>query len=70
METWNREELYAEVWDQPLVKVAPKYGLNPARSRTLYRRLQVRNVRFSPEDIRARLVRLFRRGALRPPIFS
>jgi hypothetical protein len=28
METWNREKLYAEVWDQPLVKVAPKYGIS------------------------------------------
>ena len=28
METWKREELYAEVWEQPLVKVAPKYGIS------------------------------------------
>lgn len=28
METWNREQLYAEVWEQPLVKVAPKYGIS------------------------------------------
>ena len=27
METRNREELYAEVCDQPLVKVGPKYGI-------------------------------------------
>ena len=33
METWNREELYAEVWDQPLVKVAPKYGISAASNR-------------------------------------
>ena len=28
METWNREELYAEVWARPLIKVAPKYGIS------------------------------------------
>jgi hypothetical protein len=28
METWKREELYAEVWEQPLVNVAPKYGIS------------------------------------------
>jgi hypothetical protein len=25
--TWNLRELYAEIWEQPLVKVAPKYGI-------------------------------------------
>jgi len=28
METWNREELYAGVWEQPLVKLALKYGIS------------------------------------------
>lgn len=28
LETWNREELYAEVWEQPLVKIAPKYAIS------------------------------------------
>ena len=28
METWNREELYNEVWEQPLVKTATKYGIS------------------------------------------
>ena len=27
METWNLDELYSEVWEQPLVKVAPKYWI-------------------------------------------
>jgi hypothetical protein len=28
METLNREELYAEVREQPLLKVSPKYGIS------------------------------------------
>jgi len=28
METWNREQLYAEVWEQPLSKLGPKYGIS------------------------------------------
>ena len=28
METWNRDELYDEVWERPLVKVALKYGIS------------------------------------------
>ena len=30
MESWDREALYAEVWEQPLTKVAPKYGRRDA----------------------------------------
>jgi len=28
METWNREELYAEMWELPLLKVSPKHGIS------------------------------------------
>lgn len=28
METWNREELYKEIWEQPMLKLAPKYGIS------------------------------------------
>jgi hypothetical protein len=28
METWNREELYAAIWDQPASKVAANYGIS------------------------------------------
>jgi hypothetical protein len=28
METWNPEELYNEIWEQPLVKTAAKYGIS------------------------------------------
>jgi hypothetical protein len=28
METWNREELYVEIWEQPLIKVATKDGIS------------------------------------------
>jgi hypothetical protein len=30
MDAWNREELYAEIWGQPLVKAAVKYGISAA----------------------------------------
>lgn len=28
MDVWNREELYTEIWEQPLVRVAAKYGIS------------------------------------------
>ncbi len=28
METWNREELYREVWRDPMLKLAKKYGIS------------------------------------------
>ena len=28
METWNREELYQEVWREPMVKLAMKHGVS------------------------------------------
>jgi hypothetical protein len=41
METWNREELYAEVWEEPLVKIAPKYGISAVALGKVCRKLQV-----------------------------
>lgn len=41
METWNREELYAEVWEQPLVKVAPKYGISAVALGKICCKLQI-----------------------------
>ena len=28
MDVWNREELHAEIWEQPLVRVAAKYAIS------------------------------------------
>jgi hypothetical protein len=28
MEIWNREQLYAEVWEQPMVRIGAKYGIS------------------------------------------
>jgi hypothetical protein len=41
METWNRDELYAEVWEQPLVKLAPKYGISAVALGKVWRKLQI-----------------------------
>ena len=41
METWNREELYAEVWKQPLVKAARKYGISAVMLGKVCRKLQI-----------------------------
>jgi len=41
MATWNREELYTEVWEQPLVKVAPKYGISAVALGKVCDKLQI-----------------------------
>ena len=41
METWNREELYAEIWERPLVKVAPKYGISAVALGKVCHKLQI-----------------------------
>lgn len=41
METWNRVELYAEIWEQPLVKVAPKYGISAVALGKVCQKLQI-----------------------------
>ena len=41
METWNREELYAEAWNQPLTKLASKYGISAVALGKVCRKLQI-----------------------------
>jgi len=41
MDTWNREELYNEIWEQPLVKVAAKYGISAVMLGKVCRKLQI-----------------------------
>ncbi len=41
METWNRDEIYVEAWEQPLVKVAPKYGISAVALGKVCRKLQI-----------------------------
>jgi hypothetical protein len=41
METWNREELYKEIWEQPLVKIATKYGISAVALGKVCRKLQI-----------------------------
>jgi hypothetical protein len=40
-ETWNREVLYAEVWEQPLVTVAAKYDISAVALGKVCRKLQI-----------------------------
>ena len=40
-EIWNREELYAEVWEKPLVKVAAKYDISAVALGKVCRKLQI-----------------------------
>lgn len=40
-ELWSREELYAEVWERPLVKVAAKYGVSAVALGKVCRKLQI-----------------------------
>jgi hypothetical protein len=41
MDTWNREEIYAEIWEQPLVKVAAKYGISAVMLGKVCHKLQI-----------------------------
>jgi hypothetical protein len=41
MELWNREELYAEVWERPLIKLAPKYGISAVAHEKVCDKLQI-----------------------------
>jgi hypothetical protein len=38
---WNREALYAEVWETPMVKVASKYGISVVALGKVCRKLQI-----------------------------
>lgn len=40
-ETWNREELYAEIWEKPLVKVAAKYNISAVALGKVCKKLQI-----------------------------
>jgi hypothetical protein len=40
-ETWNREELYIEIWEKPLVKVAVKYNISAVALGKVCRKLQI-----------------------------
>ena len=40
-EIWNREELYAEVWEKPLVKIAVKYGISAVMLGKVCRKLLI-----------------------------
>ena len=39
--SWNRIELYNEVWDQPLVKLSKKYGISDVRLGKVCRKLKI-----------------------------
>jgi len=41
MEVWNRERLYAEVWEQPLIKVAEKHRISDVTLGKVCRKLQI-----------------------------
>ena len=41
MEYWNREQLYSEVWETPLVKLAAKYNVSAVEIGKVCRKLQV-----------------------------
>ena len=45
METWNREELYKEIWEQPMLKLAPKYGISSVMPRRVCRKLRIPGIR-------------------------
>ncbi len=41
METWNREELYREVWREPMLKLAKKYGISSVMLGKVCRKLSI-----------------------------
>src|SRR5579871_4087407 len=41
METWNREELYRDVWEQPLTKLQTKYGISNVAIGKACRKLKI-----------------------------
>ena len=40
-EAWNREELYNEIWEEPMVKLAPKYGISAVMIGKVCRKLRI-----------------------------
>jgi hypothetical protein len=41
MEVWDREKLYSEVWETPLIKLAVKYGISAVAIGKVCRKLQI-----------------------------
>lgn len=41
MDVWDREQLYAEVWAEPAIKVAAKYGISSVALGKVCRKLQI-----------------------------
>jgi hypothetical protein len=41
MDAWNREELYAEIWKRPLIKVAANYSISAVMLGKVCRKLQI-----------------------------
>jgi hypothetical protein len=41
MDSWNREELYTEIWEQPATKVAAKYGISSVMLGKVCGKLQI-----------------------------
>jgi hypothetical protein len=41
METWDREQLYSEIWEAPLVKLGVKYGISAVALGKVARKLQI-----------------------------
>jgi hypothetical protein len=41
METWDREQLYLEIWETPLIKLALKYGISAVALGKVCRKLQI-----------------------------
>jgi hypothetical protein len=41
MEQWNREALYTDVWEQPLTKLIPKYGISAVALGKVCRKLKI-----------------------------
>ena len=39
--TYNREELYEQVWSEPMIKLAPKYDLSDNGLRKICKKLNV-----------------------------
>ena len=40
-DVWNREELYAEIWEKPLVKVGARYNISAVALGKVCRKLQI-----------------------------
>ncbi len=41
MDVWNRNDLYTEIWEQPMVRIAAKYGISAVMLGKVCRKLQI-----------------------------